>query len=70
VFEDPIERRDCGINFEHKVSPNVVNAMLVMPSVHIRYILLLRLDIRQNVDIMILSDVMQAVDSMSSRCCG
>ena len=69
VMPNPVEWHDSGVEFAHEILPDIVDAVLIMSFVHLRYTVLGGLDFRRKFDIMILPNVMQAMNGVGTHCC-
>ena len=69
MIKNPTEWHDCRVKLAHELLSDVVHAMLVMSLVHFWNVFFEGLDIRGNVDVMILPDVVQAMDGVCTHCC-
>ena len=63
----PVQRNGCGIELAHEVLPDVIDAVLVVPLVHFRDLRLGFFDFREDGDVMVLPDVVQAVQGVRTR---
>ena len=58
MLPNPVEWHNGGVKFAHEILPDVVDAVLVVTFVHLRYAILGGLNVRRNSDIVILPNVM------------
>ena len=68
VIQNPVERHDRGIEFAHEVLADVIHTMLVVSLVHLGYVGFLSSNLGQNIDVVILPYVVQAMNGMSTHC--
>lgn len=61
VVQDPVVRDNPRVELAHQALADIVDAMLVMALVHLRYTLLLVLHLGEVVHVVVLPDVVQAV---------
>lgn len=64
----PVQRNHRGIEFAHEVLPDIINAVLVVPLVHLRDLSLGCFDFREDGNVVVLPDVVQAVESVRAGC--
>ena len=61
IVEDPIVRDDARVEVAHNPLPQIVNTVLIMPLVHLRYRLLGGELLREVLQVVVLPDIMQTV---------
>ena len=66
MISHPVEGEHSRVVLAYKVLANVIDAVLVMPPIHFWDVFFHRLHAREDVEIMILLDIMKAVDAMSA----
>lgn len=70
MIEHPIERHDRRVEFTHQVLSDIIDAVLVVPLVHLRNVLFQALNVGRNVDIVVLPDIVETVNGMGAHCRG
>ena len=67
VIAHPVERHDRRIELAHQILADVVDAVLVVPLVHLRDAGFGRLHVGRDGDVVVLPDVVQAVDGVRAH---
>lgn len=67
VLPDPVERHHRGIELAHQILPDVIDAMLVVALVHFRDVVLELLDGGEDGGVVVLPDVVEAVDGVGAH---
>lgn len=70
IITDPIVRDDSRVIMTHDPLPQIINAVLVMPLVHIRHRLLRLRLLGKETQMVVLPEVVQAVDVVGTACDG
>ena len=67
MVQHPVEWHDCGVKLTHQVLSYVVDAVLIMSLVHLRNVFPKALDFGRYVDVVVLPNVVEAMDGVGAH---
>lgn len=67
VVQHPVEWHDCSVKLTHQELSNIVDAVLIMSLVHLRNVFSKALNFRRYVDVVVLPNVVEAMDGVGAH---